>query len=173
LQPVPVDERVLAEIAEFLARRVEQLLTEEGQPVDRVRAVLAHAARPQLIDRLLAQLDRLLGDEQFRALAEALQRARRIVPAEVAADYDPALLTEPAEVRLHEVVKQVRADLDHSVDLDRFTAIAAALTGPVNAFFDEVFVMAEDPQLRQARLGLLATVAALAADLLDWPQLRM
>lgn len=173
LQPVPVDERVLAEIAEFLTRRVEQLLTEEGQPVDRVRAVLAHAARPQLIDRLLAQLDRLLADEQFRALAEALQRARRIVPAEVAAEYDPALLTEPAEVRLHETVKQVQADLDHSVDLDRFTAIAGALTGPVNAFFDEVFVMAEDPRLRQARLGLLATVAALAADLLDWPQLRM
>ncbi|WP_326555804.1 glycine--tRNA ligase [Micromonospora sp. NBC_01813] len=173
LQPVGVDDRVLAEIAEFLARRVEQLLTEEGQPVDRVRAVLPHADRPQLMDRLLAQLDRLLADEQFRALAEALQRARRIVPAEVAAEYDPALLTEPAEVRLHEVVKQVQADLDHSADLGRFTEIAGALTGPVNDFFDDVFVMAEDPRLRQARLGLLASVAALAADVLDWPQLRM
>lgn len=172
-QPVPVDDAVLAEIGEFLTRRVEQLLTEEGQPVDRVRAVLAHADRPQLVDRLLTQLDRLLTDEQFRALAEALQRARRIVPADVPAEYDPALLTEPAEVRLHEVVKQVRADLDHSADLDRFTGIAGQLTAPVNAFFDDVFVMAEDPQLRQARLGLLATVAALAADVLDWPQLRM
>ncbi|MFV2017553.1 glycine--tRNA ligase [Micromonospora sp. LOL_023] len=173
LQPVEVDDRVLAEIAEFLTRRVEQLLTEEGQPVDRVRAVLPHADRPHLMDRLLAQLDRLLADEQFRALAEALQRARRIVPAEVAAEYDPALLTEPAEVRLHEVVKQVQTDLDHGADLGRFTEIAGALTGPVNDFFDDVFVMAEDPRLRQARLGLLATVAALAADVLDWPQLRM
>ncbi|WJK44193.1 glycine--tRNA ligase [Solwaraspora sp. WMMA2056] len=172
-QPVPVDDAVLAEIGEFLTRRLEQLLTEEGQPVDRVRAVLPHADRPQLVDRLLAQLDRLLGDAQFRALAEAVQRARRIVPAEVPAGYDPALLTEPAEVRLHEMVKQVQADLDHTVDLDRFTEIAGRLTDPVNAFFDDVFVMAEDQRLRQARLGLLATVAGLAADVLDWPQLRM
>ncbi|MFY1634305.1 glycine--tRNA ligase [Solwaraspora sp. WMMB335] len=172
-QPVAVDAAVLAEAGEFLTRRVEQLLTEEGQPVDRVRAVLPHADRPQLVDRLLAQLDRLLGDEQFRALAEAVARARRIVPDDVPAEYDPALLTDPAEVRLHEVVKQVQADLDHSADLDRFTDVAGRLTAPVNVFFDEVFVMAEDPQLRRARLGLLASVAALAAELLDWPQLRM
>ncbi|MDG4768076.1 glycine--tRNA ligase [Solwaraspora sp. WMMD406] len=172
-QPVPVSDAVLDEIGEFLTRRVEQLLTEESQPVDRVRAVLPHADRPQLVDRLLAQLDRLLDDQQFRDLAEALQRARRIVPADVPPGYDPTLLTEPAEVRLHEVVKQVQADLDHGIDLDRFTEIAGRLTGPVNAFFDEVFVMAEDPRLRQARLGLLATVAALSADVLDWPQLRM
>ena len=39
-------------------------------------------------------------------------------------------------------------------------------------FFDDVYVMAEDPALRAARLGLLATVRDLGADLLDWSQLR-
>jgi glycyl-tRNA synthetase len=172
-QPVPVPDAVLTEIGDFLAKRLEQLLGEEGQPVDRVRAVLPHADRPQLVDRLLGQLDRHLPDERFRALAEALQRSRRIVPADTSADYDPALLSEPAEVRLHEVVKQVRADLDPAADLDRFVDIAGQITAPVKVFFDEVLVMAEEPQLRQARLGLVASVADLGSGVLDWTQLRM
>jgi glycyl-tRNA synthetase len=43
----------------------------------------------------------------------------------------------------------------------------------VNTFFEEVFVMADDPALRAARLGLLATVRDLGVGLLDWEQLRL
>ena len=41
------------------------------------------------------------------------------------------------------------------------------------AFFEEVFVMADDPALRAARLGLLASVRDLGAGLLDWSELRL
>jgi glycyl-tRNA synthetase len=169
LQPVAVPASVLAEAGEFLAKRLEQVLVEEGHPVDRVRAVLPHAGRPSFADLLLAQLGRLIAEPAFLALAEAIQRARRIVPEGTPAQYDPALLKEPAEVALHETVQGVRP----STDLTGFLAAAGPLTGPVNAFFDEVFVMADDPALRAARLGLLATVRDLGADLLDWPQLRL
>jgi glycyl-tRNA synthetase len=175
LQPVEVPASVLAAAGEFLAKRLEQVLIEEGHPVDRVRAVLPHADRPSFADLLLAQLGRLVADPGFRSLAEAIQRARRIVPDGTAADYDPALLKEPAEVALHEVVRAVHdepADRE-AMDLSRFTALTGRITDPVNAFFDEVFVMADDPALRAARLGLLATVRDLGADLLDWPQLRL
>jgi glycyl-tRNA synthetase len=172
-QPVEVPARVLTDTADFLAGRLEQLLTEEGRPVDRVRAVLPHADRPYLVDRLLAQLDELIGQERFRALAEAIQRARRIVPAGTPAGYDPAALVEPAEVRLHEVVKQVRTDLDRRPDLVDFTEATGPVVEPVNTFFDEVFVMAEEPDLRRARLGLLATVRDLGSGVLAWEHLRM
>jgi len=43
-----------------------------------------------------------------------------------------------------------------------------SMTGPVNAFFDDVLVMAEDPELRKARLGLLATINSIADGVLDW-----
>jgi glycyl-tRNA synthetase len=173
LQPVDVPETVLADAGEFLAKRLEQVLVEEGHPVDRVRAVLPHAGRPAFADLLLAQLGRLIADARFLALAEAIQRARRIVPAGTAAQYDPAVLKEPAEVALHETVRTVRAELPAGADLSRFTEVAGRLTGPVNVFFDDVFVMADDPAVRAARLGLLATVRDLGADLLDWPQLRL
>ncbi|MEU8615922.1 hypothetical protein AB0C29_48865, partial [Actinoplanes sp. NPDC048791] len=63
--------------------------------------------------------------------------------------------------------------LPADADLSRFTTVAGPLTTPVHAFFDDVFVMADDPALRSARLGLLATVRDLGAGLLDWPQLRL
>ncbi|MEV4642246.1 glycine--tRNA ligase [Actinoplanes sp. NPDC049548] len=173
LQPVAVDEVVLADAREFLTRRLEQVLTEEGHPVDRVRAALPHAGRPALVDRLLAQLGRLVAEENFRSLAAVMQRARRIVPPGTAADYDPAQLKEPAEVALHEAVTSVRDAYDGTADLGRFTAAAAPLTAPVGRFFDEVFVMADDAELRAARLGLLATVRDLGEGLLDWRELRL
>ncbi|MGA5299367.1 glycine--tRNA ligase [Nucisporomicrobium flavum] len=173
LQPVEVDPAVKAEVREFLTRRLEQVLTEEGHPVDRVRAVLPHAGRPSVADRLLAQLGRLVADGTFRDLAEAIQRARRIVPAGTAATYDPAQLKEPAEVALHEAVSQVRERLDGRADLGWFTEVAGTLTAPINTFFAEVYVMADEPAVREARLGLLAAVRDLGEGLLDWAQLRL
>ncbi|MEV4617179.1 glycine--tRNA ligase [Asanoa sp. NPDC049573] len=169
-QPVEVAPKVLADAAEFLTRRLEQVLVEEGHPVDRVRAVLPHADRPALADLLLHQLDELVKDERFRALVEAIQRARRIVPAGTPAEYDAAALVEPAERRLDEVVRGIEVP---GPDLTAFLAVAAKVTEPVNTFFDEVFVMAEEPDLRRARLGLLATVRDLGAGILDWDHLRM
>jgi glycyl-tRNA synthetase len=43
LQPVPDEDGTLADVAEFLTRRLEQQLTGEAHPADRIRAVLAHA----------------------------------------------------------------------------------------------------------------------------------
>ncbi len=172
-QPVPVDAAVPDETAGFLARRLEQLLLEEGQPVDRVRAVLPHASHPHLVDRLLAQLAVLAEQETFRQLVEALQRSSRIVPAGTRAEYAPAQLTETAEIQLHESLRKVRADLGDRTDLVHFTEVAGRIVDPINAFFDQVFVMVDDADLRQARLGLLAAVRDLGAGVLDWPHLRL
>ncbi|MFC4071256.1 glycine--tRNA ligase [Actinoplanes subglobosus] len=168
-QPVPVSEQVLADCREFLARRLEQLLVEEGQPVDRVRAVLPHAGRPALVDVLLAQLATAVTDPGFQAVAAAIQRARRIVPPGTVAGYDPSVLKEPAEVALHEAVTAVTG----FSDVAGFVSAVRPLVEPVGRFFDEVFVMDEDPVLRAARLGLLATVRDLGTGLLDWDHLRM
>jgi glycyl-tRNA synthetase len=173
LQPVPVSEDVLAGSAEFFTRRLEQLLSEEGQPVDRVRAVLPHAAGPHLVDRLLEQLAKLIEQPTFRQLTEALQRARRIVPAGTPGGYDPALLIDPAEIALHEALAGVRAEVGDSLDLERFTEVAGRIVQPVNRFFEDVFVMVDDVDLRAARLGLLATVRDVGGAVLDWAQLRM
>ncbi len=178
-QPVDVADAVPGETFDFLARRLEQALLEEGQPVDRVRAIMPHADRPNLVDRMLAQLAGLADQDDFRNLVEALQRSSRIVPAATLPDYDPGQLVEPAEIRLHETMRKVRADLGdrgdllYFTDLVRFTDVGRRIIEPVNAFFDQVFVMVDDSTLRQARLGLLAAVRDLGEGVLDWPQLRL
>ncbi|SDS14325.1 glycine--tRNA ligase [Actinoplanes derwentensis] len=168
-QPVPVSPEIRTAAGEFLAKRLEQVLTEEGQPIDRVRAVLPHAARPALVDVLLGQLATAVTDPGFLSVAAAVQRSRRIVPAGTAAGYDPSVLKEPAELALHEAVSAVPA----FTDVSSFVNATQGLVEPVGTFFDEVFVMADDPALRAARLGLLATVRDLGDGLLDWDHLRL
>jgi glycyl-tRNA synthetase len=166
-QPVAV--AGLDEVRQFLAGRLEQVLTEEGHPVDRVRAALVHADRPGRVDAVLAQLDKLVDRPEFRRLAEALQRARRIVPAGTPPAYEVAALSEPAELALHTALAQVGP----TVDLEEFTAATTGLALAVAGFFDQVLVMADDPAVRAARLGLLASVAGLGSPVLAWDQLRL
>lgn len=66
----------------------------------------------------------------------------------------------------------VEVEVGGRVDLTSFLATAGRLTGPVNDFFDQVLVMADDPALRAARLGLLATIRDLGSSQLDWTRLR-
>jgi glycyl-tRNA synthetase len=164
---VDVEPAVLAEARDFMVRRYEQLLVDAGTDHRYVAAVLPLADSPAHADATLAELLRRVGDPAFQELTAALQRVRRIVPADTPAGYRPAVLTEPAEVALHEAVQSVRAKLGAPA-LAEFVPVATALTAPVNRFFDDILVMAEDPEPRAARLGLLATIRDLAADVLDW-----
>ncbi len=168
---VTVSDETLAELHEFAVRRYEQALSDAGHDHRHVDAVLPLADTPAAADATLSELGKLASDDGFVELAAALQRVRRIVPADTAAGYDPARLVESAEQALHRTVEQVRAKLPANPTLAGFVAVAEALTAPVNAFFDDVLVMAEDAELRAARLGLLATIRDLAAPILDWSAL--
>jgi len=130
------------------------------------------ALPPATADETLAEIEHRVGDADFAALVAALQRVRRIVPADTTAGYDPARLAEPAEIGLHQALVKVTESLGagpHS--LAEFVASAADLTAPINTFFEDILVMAEDPAVRAARLGLLATIRDLAAPVLDWQAL--
>jgi glycyl-tRNA synthetase len=73
---------------------------------------------------------------------------------------------------LHEVLVKARDVLGATpTSLAEFADEAATLVGPVNAFFDDVLVMAEDSAVRAARLGLLASIRDLAVGVLDWQAL--
>ncbi|WP_436502088.1 glycine--tRNA ligase [Actinokineospora sp. HUAS TT18] len=167
-QGIEVSDAVLADVAEFVIRRFEQQLLDAGHAHDLVAAVLPLAQAPATADETLAELTKRVTDPDFAALAAALQRVRRIVPADTVVGYDPAALTEPAEIALHEAFVKAGSA---GTDLAGFVASAAVLTAPVNTFFDEILVMAEDPAVRAARLGLLASIRDLAAPVLDWQAL--
>jgi glycyl-tRNA synthetase len=169
-QGIEVADATLVEVAEFVTKRFEQQLLDAGRDHRHVAAVLA--LPPATADETLAEIEHRVGDADFGALVAALQRVRRIVPADTEPRYDPARLTEPAESALDAAVGKVAESLGagpHS--LSDFVASAAGLTAPINTFFEDILVMADDPAVRGARLGLLATIRDLAAPVLDWQAL--
>ena len=71
------------------------------------------------------------------------------------------LLQEPAEKALATALSSVKPKADAAFEAGDYTAslqALAALKAPVDAFFDNVMVNADDPALKANRLGLLATL---------------
>ena len=169
---VDVPDATMAQAREFVVRRLEQQLLDAGADHRHVAAVLPLADAPAVADQTLAELAKLADRPDFADLAAALQRVRRIVPPGTPAGYDPERLAEPAEADLARALERVRAALGPGrPSLGEFADKAAPLAGPVNAFFDTILVMTDDPGLREARLGLLASIEDLAAPVLDWAAL--
>jgi glycyl-tRNA synthetase beta chain len=154
-----------AALADFVFDRLAGSLREQGYSAQEVDAVLA--LRPQ---RLAEVGQRLAAVRAFAALPEAASLAaanKRIgnilkkVEAPVEARVDAALLQEPAEQQLAGALKNVQPLADglfHNGEYAASLRELAALKGPVDAFFDDVMVNAEDPALRANRLGLLKTL---------------
>ena len=92
------------------------------------------------------------------------------MPAEV----EVLHLKEAAEVRLYDAMRALRDAVAAATAQRQYTAALgrlAQLRPAVDAFFDEVMVMDEDPQLRANRLGLLAQLQSLFAGVADLSRL--
>lgn len=164
-QGITCDAAALDAAEEFTIGRFAQLLRDEGVGADVVAAVLPSAGRPGVADAHVTALESLAGDAEFARLVEALVRIIRIAPADsLTDDYDASLLTEPAEVALHEAVQSTAT----SDDLEGFAREGKALVDPIARFFDDILVMADDAALKAARLGLLGAIVAKAPTGLDW-----
>jgi len=150
----------------FIYDRLASMLREQGYSVQEVEAVLE--LRPILGDvpRRLAAVRTFASLAEAPSLAAANKRVGNILKkaeGAVEAMVDTRLLKEPAEAALHEALVQVRPLADAAFDRSDYTAslqALAALRTPVDTFFDQVMVNAEDPALRANRLGLLAQLHA-------------
>jgi glycyl-tRNA synthetase beta chain len=155
----------LTQLSNFIYDRLAGNLREQGYSAQEVDAVLS--LRPQ---RLGDIAKRLAAVRAFAALPEAaslaaankrvgniLKKADGTVSAKVA----PNLLKESAEIALNGALAQVKPQADDAFEKGDYTAslqALAALKAPVDTFFTDVMVNAEDPALRNNRLGLLATL---------------
>jgi glycyl-tRNA synthetase len=176
LMPVPVSAESLAETAAFVQRRLEGVLREEyNLPYDVVQAVLAERGHnPWLALQAARELAAATQRNDWEDTLNAYARCVRIVRT-VAERYtvQPGRFVEPAETALYTAYQQARASLTPASSM---TAVVAALrdilTKPINIFFDEVMVMAEDEGLRQNRLALLQDIRDLTRGYADFSQLQ-
>lgn len=160
---LPVD---LAPLPTFIQDRMAGMLRDQGFSVLAIDAVLA------LNPALLAQVPkRLLAVRAFAdmpesdALAAANKRIGNILKksANEAKAVEPSLVVEPAEVALYNAMETVAKLADAAFEAGNYTAslqALAALRAPVDAFFDNVMVNAQDVAIRANRLGLLSQLHA-------------
>ncbi|CAI7976855.1 Glycine--tRNA ligase alpha subunit / Glycine--tRNA ligase beta subunit [Frankia sp. Hr75.2] len=176
LVPVPVPEAALEQADAFVRGRFAQYLLDTGVDHRLVGALRPLTGRPGQAMVTLQALRPLVETASFARLAAALGRVRRIVPADVAPGIEISALVDPADHRLAQAVTELSRQLAARTagrlpGLDDFVAAAGQLPDAVDGFFDAVLVMADDPALRAARLGLLAEIRDVAAEVLDWDAL--
>jgi glycyl-tRNA synthetase beta chain len=145
----------------FLFDRLAGALREQGYSAQEVDAVLAlHPARLGQMPKLLAAVRAFAALPESPALAAANKRIGNILKKadEVDPHVNPALLKETAEQALHAVMQRLLPESEALFNAGDYTGslqTLAALRSPVDAFFDDVMVNAEEMDVRLNRQGLL------------------
>jgi glycyl-tRNA synthetase beta chain len=146
----------------FFADRLAVSLRDQGYSAQEVDAVLAlQPARLGDVPRRLEAVRAFAALAEAAALAAANKRVGNIlkkVEGERPTEVKPALLQEAAEQALAAAIADVQPAADLLFEQHDYTGslkALAALRGPVDAFFDDVMVNAEDAALRANRLALL------------------
>jgi glycyl-tRNA synthetase beta chain len=176
---LPLDESTAAALDAFLTERLTYVLEQRGYDVRNVRAVLSgrplSEISPLEARRMLEVLPEFTGSPEFQQLATAFKRVKNIAtgsdPAVAAGADAYAALTEPAELALVAELQRRQPAIERVLESGehyRQAFAEAAAFGPfVDRFFSDVFVMVDEPALRQARLHLMASLARLILRLAD------
>ena len=161
-QAVPGVKDASAELLNFFFDRLRVMMREAGYSAQEVEAVL--------VKRCMKLADiraRLAAVKSFTALpeAESLTAAnKRIgnilkkIEGEKPTEVKPELFTEPAEKALYEALGNHEPIADALYEKGEFSAMLGSLTPlktPVDTFFADVMVNAEDPAVRANRQALL------------------
>jgi glycyl-tRNA synthetase beta chain len=162
------------EVADFVEERLEGLL---DVPVEFVRAARAGGVSELgAIARLAQTLAGAASSEEFDRAFVAYDRSNRLAGKTdgAAGELDARLATDEAELALIDALAGVAPKIESALgaqDFDAALSAAAELGPPVDRFFDEVLVMAEDEQIRANRLRLLLDVRDAVGALGDLSQI--
>jgi glycyl-tRNA synthetase beta chain len=148
-------------LATFLFDRMAGGLREEGFSAQEIDAVLS--LRPRQLREILPRLQAVRAFSalpESPALAAANKRIGNILKkaGNVDAQVNSALLQEGAEKNLYAVMQKLLPTSEAQFKVGKYTEslqTLAALREPVDAFFDNVMVNADDKEVRQNRQGLL------------------
>jgi len=167
------NQNVVADVVDFMLGRFRAWYQDEGIAVDVIQAVLARRpTRPADFDARVRAVSHFRTLDSAEALAAANKRVSNIL-AKVDAAIGEINLTacvEPAEKALAEAVLALRTEVQPLIAQGDYTAVLdklANLRSPVDSFFDNVMVNAEDPALRQNRLAILNTLQDLFLQVAD------
>ena len=167
------NQNVVADVVDFMLGRFRAWYQDEGIAVDVIQAVLARRpTRPADFDARVRAVSHFRTLDSAEALAAANKRVSNILAKADAAigEINLTACVESAEKALAEAVLALRTEVQPLIAQGDYTAVLdklANLRAPVDNFFDNVMVNAEDPVLRQNRLAILNTLQGLFLQVAD------
>ncbi|GEK14927.1 glycine--tRNA ligase subunit beta [Aliivibrio fischeri] len=168
------NENVATDVIDFMLGRFRAWYQDEGFSVDIIQAVLARRpTKPADFDKRVKAVSHFRELDAAESLAAANKRVGNILAkfdGELAQEIDLALLQEDAEKALAEKVEILAEALEPVFAAGNYQEALsrlAELREPVDAFFDNVMVMADDEALKTNRLTLLNKLRNLFLDIAD------
>jgi glycyl-tRNA synthetase beta chain len=174
-------ETVLENLHKWFKQRYETILADQGIEYDLVNAIsgtedlaytLQGLSNLTRIKERAHFLQKSREDATLSAIYEPIVRASRLavqgdldsVTVDVQSIINPETLIEPAEQNLYQAIAALPSQPSDEQLMEGIKAIAPVLA----KFFDEVLVMAEDPQVRRNRLNLLGIIRNYSRQLADF-----
>ncbi|TKE92880.1 glycine--tRNA ligase subunit beta [Vibrio kanaloae] len=168
------NDNVEADVIDFMLGRFRAWYQDAGFSVDIIQAVLARRpTKPADFDQRVKAVSHFRELEAAEALAAANKRVGNILAkfdGELPADIDLTLLQEDAEKALAENVEVMTEALEPAFATGNYQEALSKLADlrePVDAFFDNVMVMADDEALKKNRLTLLNNLRNLFLQIAD------
>jgi glycyl-tRNA synthetase beta chain len=168
-------EETALEVLDFFQTRLQHLLLGEGYDHETVAAVLASGGRDvvEAADKVRA-LEEIRQSPDFPALPVAFKRVINISLGSEPGEVNELLFEHPEEKVLFEAAVRMESEVESALarrDYPEACRALANLKGPVDAFFDKVLVMAEDPRLKENRLTLLARISQTFLKMADFSKI--
>jgi glycyl-tRNA synthetase beta chain len=166
----------VGDVFEFMMNRLkaEYESPEQDYTPQQVAAVLAcRPTRPLDFDRRLRAVKAFSEMDEAETLSAANKRTANILKksgVDNTLQVDGKRLNEPAEKALFEAIEKVAPRIEPLCRKGEYTRALQTLAGlrqPVDRFFDEVLVMADEPALRENRLALLQRLSGLFTAIAD------
>jgi glycyl-tRNA synthetase beta chain len=167
-EQLPVTPQVLLELRQFILERLKHHLREKGYETSLVNAALDAplGTLPDLVLRLDA-LREFMQHDVASDLAAANKRIGNILRKAGTLEnttINEDILVIKEEISLFKEIRRISNDLEllyKKADYTSALTLLAGLFDAVEAFFDKVMVMDDDPQVRNNRLNLLAELKGL------------
>lgn len=171
-------EEVVADILAFITNRVKTIFQEYGFQKDEIEASLAYGCR-DIYDtfRRVEALHhfRTQAKSQFISLYEVYKRAKGQLNGHQTMNVAQEWLIEPAEKHLQTLLDQQQVSFKEALekrDYNQAYALIATIQPALATLFDQVKILADDPNLRENRLALLRRVFNLFGEILDFSKIQ-
>jgi glycyl-tRNA synthetase beta chain len=169
-----VGDELVEQVLAYMLERFRAFFEDANIPAEVFQSVTAkQLSQPLDINQRVLAVNEFSKLPQAQALAAANKRVSNILAKQNAAlstEVNAALLQEDAEKTLAAAVSAkaaVVAPLFATREYTKALAALADLQQPVDAFFDSVMVMSDDPVLQQNRLALLQQLRGLFLEVAD------